>query len=161
MFFLIEYVFSHLLTMFFAKYISIFCQMSQLIDREYICSSLFFYLYETYDWKQNSKPVIVLFSYPNIWHIWSYLKYLHRGCQICLDITANELLFLIYFRKKIFWPQTNYNFSCWPNPKQKVSNEISITRKLEMRLKCTIDMKYIWPIYHTNHLPIVEKLYMS
>ena len=65
------------------------------------------------------------------------------------------------FPGKIFWPQTYYNFSCWPNPKQKVSNEISITRKLEMRLKCTIDMKYIWPIYNTNHLPIIEKLYTN
>ena len=129
-FFLIEYVFSHLSTIFFCKiHFNILSIVSQLIDREYRCSILFsIYRQRTIE---NKTRNLSSFCF-HLAHLISFDIFTFGWCQICLDITANELLFLIYFREEIFWPQTNYNLSCWPNWKQKSINAIFITRKLEM-----------------------------
>ena len=132
-FFLIEYVFSHLSTIFFAKYISIFCQLC--LNWLTVNTDVASYFLSTGNIQLKTKLEIChhfVFIPKHLANLISFDIFTFGWCQICLDITANELLFLIYFREEIFWPQTNYNLSCWPNWKQKSINAIFITRKLEM-----------------------------
>ena len=118
-FFLIEYLFSHLSTIFFAKYISIFCQFC--LNWVTVNTDVASYFLST--WYIRLKTQL------EICHRFVFIPK-HLANMISFDIftfvmpdmsryNCKWIVVFDLFPEKIFWPQTNYNSRCWPNRKTK------------------------------------------